>query len=33
MKTKDMLIKNHLDYRGFIEEGLTIDATGLNIYC
>ena len=24
--------KNHLDYRGLIEKGLAIDATGLNIY-
>ena len=24
--------KNHFDYRGLIEKGLAIDATGLNIY-
>ena len=24
--------KNHIDYRGFIQKGLAIDATGLNIY-
>ena len=24
---------NHFDYRGLIEKGLAIDATGLNIYC
>ena len=28
----DYLIKNNFDYRGLIEEGLAIDATGLNIY-
>lgn len=28
----DWLNKNHFDYRGLIEEGLAIDATGLNIY-
>ena len=28
----DYLIKNHFDYRGLIEEGLALDATGLNIY-
>lgn len=28
----DYLNKNHLDYRGLIEKGLAIDATGLNIY-
>ena len=28
----DWLNKNHLDYRGLIEKGLAIDATGLNIY-
>ena len=28
----DYLIENHFDYRGFIEKGLAIDATGLNIY-
>ena len=28
----DWLSKNHFDYRGLIEKGLAIDATGLNIY-
>lgn len=28
----DYLIKNHFDYRGLIENGLALDATGLNIY-
>ena len=28
----DWLLKNHLDYRGLIEKGLAIDATGKNIY-
>ena len=28
----DWLNKNHLDYRGLIEKGLALDATGLNIY-
>lgn len=28
----DYLIKNHFDYRELIDEGLAIDATGLNIY-
>ena len=28
----EYLIENHFDYRGFIERGLAIDATGLNIY-
>lgn len=28
----DYLIKNHFDYRGLIDMGLAIDATGLNIY-
>ena len=28
----DWLNKNHFDYRGIIEKGLAIDATGLNIY-
>ena len=28
----DYLIKNYFDCRGLIEEGLAIDATGLNIY-
>ena len=30
--TVDWLNKNHFDYRGLIEKGLAIDATGLNIY-
>lgn len=28
----DWFNKNHFDYRGLIEQGLVIDATGLNIY-
>lgn len=28
----DWFIENHFDYRGLIEQGLAIDATGLNIY-
>ena len=28
----EWLNKNHFDYRGLIEKGLAIDATGLNIY-
>lgn len=28
----DYLYKNNFDYRGLIEKGLAIDATGLNIY-
>lgn len=28
----DWLNNNHFDYRGLIEKGLAIDATGLNIY-
>lgn len=28
----DWLNKNHFDYRGLIEQGLAIDATGLNLY-
>ena len=28
----DFLNKNHFDYRGLIDKGLAIDATGLNIY-
>ena len=28
----DWLNKNHFDYRGLIEKGIAIDATGLNIY-
>ena len=31
-KAFDWLNKNHFDYRGLIEKGLAIDATGLNIY-
>lgn len=31
-KSLDWLNKNHFDYRGLIEKGLAIDATGLNIY-
>ena len=31
-KLLDFYHKNHLDYRGLIEKGLAIDATGLNIY-
>ena len=32
MDTIDWLNKNHFDYRGLIEKGLAIDATGLGIY-
>ena len=28
----DWLNKNHFDYRGLIEKGLAIDATGKNVY-
>lgn len=28
----DWLNRNHFDYRGLIEKGLALDATGLNIY-
>lgn len=28
----DWFNRNHFDYRGLIEKGLAIDATGLNIY-
>ena len=28
----DWLNKNHFDYRGLIEKGLAVNATGLNIY-
>lgn len=28
----EWLLKNHFDYRGLIEKGLAIDATGKNIY-
>lgn len=31
-ETYDWFNKNHFDYRGLIEKGLAIDATGLNIY-
>lgn len=31
-KSFDWLNKNHFDYRGLIEKGLALDATGLNIY-
>lgn len=31
-KAFDWLNKNHFDYRGLIEKGLAIDATGLDIY-
>lgn len=31
-KALDYLLKNHFDYRYLIDEGLAIDATGLNIY-
>ena len=29
---QDFYHKHHIDYRGLIEKGLAIDATGLNIY-
>ena len=29
---QDFYNKNHIDYRGFIEKGLAIDCTNLNIY-
>ena len=32
-KAFNWLNENHFDYRGLIEKGLAIDATGLNIYC
>lgn len=32
IKLIDWYNKNHFDYRGLIEKGLAIDATGLNIY-
>ena len=32
MDAIDWLNKNHFDYRGLIEKGLAIDATGLDIY-
>ena len=31
-ETIKWLNKNHFDYRGLIEKGLALDATGLNIY-
>ena len=31
-KAFDWLNENHFDYRGLIEKGIAIDATGLNIY-
>ena len=31
-KTFDFFDRYHIDYRGLIEQGLAIDATGLNIY-
>ena len=31
-KSIEWLNKRHIDYRGLIEKGLAIDATGLNIY-
>ena len=31
--TVELLNSHHIDYRGLIEKGLAIDATGLNIYC
>lgn len=30
--SQDWLDKNHFDYRGLIEKGLALDATGQNIY-
>lgn len=32
IRVTNWLNKNHFDYRGLIEKGLAIDATGLNIY-
>ena len=32
IRITDWLNKNHFDYRGLIEKGLALDATGLNIY-
>lgn len=32
IESYDYLNKHHFDYRGLIEKGLAIDATGLNIY-
>ena len=31
-KALDYLLKNHFDYRYLIDEGLAIDATGVNMY-
>lgn len=31
-ETYDWFNKNHIDYRGLIEKGLVVDATGKNIY-
>ena len=31
-KIVELYNENHIDYRGFIEKGLSIDATNLNIY-
>ena len=31
-EVQDWLNRNHFDYRGLIEKGLAIEATGLNIY-
>jgi hypothetical protein len=30
--SQDWLDAHHFDYRGLIEKGLAIDATGLNVY-
>lgn len=32
IETFDYCNRNHIDYRGLIEKGLAIDATGLNVY-
>ena len=32
IRITNWLNKNHFDYRGLIEKGLALDATGLNIY-
>ena len=32
IRITNWLLKNHFDYRGLIEKGLAIDATGKNIY-
>lgn len=32
LESYDWLNKNHFDYRGLIEKGLAIDATGLDVY-